>query len=48
MDNLEIEPIAKDKIGFVAAVMDDDAMYIFVGLTAEDDKAEEARHVADF
>lgn len=40
-DSLEIAPIVEDEIGVAMAVMDEDAMYAFVGLRAEDESAAE-------
>lgn len=37
-DSLQIVPIAEDQIGTLAPVMDEDAMYAFVGLAAEDER----------
>ncbi|WVZ82023.1 hypothetical protein U9M48_029339 [Paspalum notatum var. saurae] len=45
-DSLEIVPIAEEQIGTLAPFMDDDAMYAFVGLTAEDEKARQDAETA--
>jgi hypothetical protein len=39
-DNLGIVPIAEENIGSAAALMDEDATYEFLGLRAEDERAE--------
>lgn len=42
-DSLQIEPIAEDQIGSAVPLMSEDAMYAFLGLQAEDERAEQAR-----
>jgi hypothetical protein len=42
-DNLEILPIAEDQIGAALPLMDENEMYAFVGLAAEDERAEQER-----
>jgi len=43
-DSLEIIPLGQDQIiGAALPVMDEDAMYEFVGLRAKDERAEQAR-----
>ncbi|CAD6245871.1 unnamed protein product [Miscanthus lutarioriparius] len=47
-DSLEIIPLGQDQIiGAALPVMDEDAMYEFVGLRAEDERAEQARMAAE-
>jgi len=42
-ESLLITPLTEDQIGTALSVMDEDAMYEFVGLRAEDERAEHAR-----
>jgi hypothetical protein len=42
-DAIELEPIPDEQIGATIPLMDEDAMYEFVGLRAEDDRAEDER-----
>jgi hypothetical protein len=44
-ESLLITPLTEDQIGIALPVMDEDAMYEFVGLRAEDERAEQARIV---
>ena len=46
-DSLEIEPILEEQIDAPIRLMDEDAMYEFVGLRAEDERAEQARIAAE-
>jgi hypothetical protein len=46
-DGVEITPIAETQIGSSMPVMDEDEMYAFVGLRAEDERAEQARLEAE-
>ncbi|KAF0890804.1 hypothetical protein E2562_004289 [Oryza meyeriana var. granulata] len=41
-DGLEITPIAEEQIGSLVPVMEEDEMYAFVGLKAEDERVEQA------
>jgi hypothetical protein len=45
-DSLEIIPLGQDQISAALPVMDEDAMYVFVGLRAEAERAEQARMAA--
>jgi hypothetical protein len=45
-DSLLITPLTEDQIGTALPVMDEDAIYEFVGLRAEDERAEQARMAA--
>ena len=40
---MEIIPLAEDQIGAALLAMDEDVMYEFVGLRAEDERVEQAR-----
>ena len=46
-DSLEIIPLAEDHIRAALPVMDEEAMYEFVGLRVEDERAEQARMAAE-
>jgi len=46
-DSLEITSLIEDQIGTALPAMDEDAMYEFVGLRAEDERAEQARMTAE-
>ena len=46
-DSIEIEPIPEEQIDAPIRLMDEDAMYEFVGLRAEDESAEQARIAAE-
>ena len=46
-DSLEIVPIPEEQIGAPVTLMDEYAMYEFVGLRAEDERAEQARIAAE-
>ena len=46
-DSLEIIPLAEDQIGATLPVMDEEAMYEFVGLRVDDERAEQARMAAE-
>jgi hypothetical protein len=46
-DSLEITPLAEDQIGTALPVMDEETMYEFVGLRAEDERAKQARVTAE-
>jgi len=45
-ESLLITPLTEDQIGTTLPVMDEDAMYEFVGLRAEDERAKQARMAA--
>ena len=45
-DSMEIIPLGQDQIGAALPVMDEDAMYEFVGLRAEDERVEQSRMAA--
>ncbi|CAD6264528.1 unnamed protein product [Miscanthus lutarioriparius] len=45
-DSMEFIPLGQDQIGAALPVMDEDAMYEFVGLRAEDERAEQSRMAA--
>ncbi|CAD6250351.1 unnamed protein product [Miscanthus lutarioriparius] len=42
-DSLEIIPLVEDQIGAALPMMNEEAMYEFVGLRAEDERVEQAR-----
>ncbi|WVZ73413.1 hypothetical protein U9M48_021722 [Paspalum notatum var. saurae] len=46
-NTLEIAPIAEEQIGAALPIMDEDAVYAFVGLSAEDERAERGRAAAE-
>jgi len=46
-DNLEIIPLTEDKIGSAVPLMSEDAMYEFLGLRAEDERAKKASFDAE-
>ena len=46
-DSIEIEPIPEEQIDAPIRLMDEDAMQEFVGLRAEDERAEQARIAAE-
>ena len=46
-DNLEIIPLIEDKIGSAVPLMSEDAMYEFLGLRAEDERAKKASFDAE-
>jgi len=46
-DSLEIVPIPEEQIGAPVTLMDEYVMYEFVGLRAEDERAEQARIAAE-
>lgn len=46
-DSLQTEPIPEEQIGAAVSFMDEDAMYEFVGLREEDERAEKAKIAAE-
>ena len=46
-DSLDIIPIGQDHVGAAVCVMDEEAMYEFLGLRAEDERAEKERAAAE-
>jgi hypothetical protein len=46
-DNLEILPFTEEQIGSARPLMDEDAMYEFLGLREEDERAEKEKPAAE-